>query len=72
MLFDVSEKVIIAMDNDNAGINSAKNIFKSMPLVKHGLYWLKYSHTKAKDIGEMTDNEIEEAVTGASVIPWWL
>ena len=72
MLFDVSEKVIIAMDNDNAGINSAKNIFKAMPLVKNGLYWLKYSHTKAKDIGEMTDNEIEEAVTGASVIPWWL
>lgn len=72
LLFDVADKVIVAMDNDKAGINSAKGIFKSMPYCKFGIFWLKYSHTDAKDIGEMTDTEIEEAVNGCSVIPWWM
>jgi DNA primase len=72
IVYEVAEKLIVAMDNDTAGIASAKSIFSDMPLLKGGVYWLKYSHTKAKDIGEMTDTEIEEAVTGASVIPWWL
>lgn len=72
LLFNVADKVIIAMDNDKAGIGSAKGIFKSMPYCRYGVFWLKYSHTDAKDIGEMTDTEIEEAVNGASVIPWWM
>jgi hypothetical protein len=72
LVYEVAEKLIVAMDNDSAGIASAKSIFSDMPLLKGGVYWLKYAHTKAKDIGEMTDEEIEEAVTGASVIPWWL
>lgn len=67
-----AEKLIIATDNDAAGIASAKRIFKEVPLLKGGCYWLKYSHTDAKDIGEMTDEEIEEAVVGSSVIPWWM
>lgn len=72
LLYTVSDKVIIALDNDNAGIASAKKIFKDMPALKGGMYWLKYSHTEAKDIGDMTDNQIEEAIIGASVIPWWI
>ena len=72
LLFDVADKVIIGLDNDKAGIGSAKQIFKSMPLARNGTYWLKYSHTDAKDIGEMTDEEIEIAVGQASVIPWWM
>ncbi len=68
----VSEKIIIATDNDQAGIDSAKKMFDSMPLLKGGVYWLKYSHTKAKDIGDMTDEELEEAIVGASVLPWWM
>lgn len=72
LLYDLADKVVIALDNDKAGTESAKKIFKEMPLVKGGMYWLKYSHTDAKDIGDMTDDEIWEAVTGASVIPWWL
>jgi hypothetical protein len=26
----------------------------------------------AKDIGEMTDEQIYKSVVGASIIPWWL
>lgn len=72
LLTDRVDKIIIALDNDDAGILSAEKIFKEMPLVRGGVLWLKYSHTKAKDIGEMTDDELEEAVKGASILPWWL
>ena len=72
ILTDRASKIIIALDNDDAGIASAQRVFREIPLVKGGVYWLKYSHTKAKDIGEMTDDEIEEAVSQASVVPWWM
>jgi DNA primase len=72
LAYSVADKVIVAMDNDEAGIASAKKIFKDMPLLKGGVYWLHYGHTKAKDLGDMTDDEIEIAVVNASVIPWWL
>lgn len=72
LAYSVADKLIVAMDNDKAGIDSAKNIFKDMPLLKGGVYWLKYKHTSAKDIGEMSDSELEEAVVNSSVIPWWL
>lgn len=72
LAYTVADKLIVAMDNDKAGIDSAKNIFKDMPLLKGGVYWLKYKHTSAKDIGEMSDAELEEAVVNSSVIPWWL
>jgi len=72
LLFGVADKVIVALDNDKAGINSAKQIFKSMPLIKQGIHWLHYKHTSAKDIGDMTDEEVEVAISNASVIPWWL
>lgn len=71
-IYSKAERLIVAMDNDNAGIDSAKKIFKDMPALKKGVYWLKYSHTKAKDLGDMTDEEMEEAITGSSVIPWWI
>jgi 5S rRNA maturation endonuclease (ribonuclease M5) len=72
LLYGVSEKVIVALDNDKAGIESAKKLFKDMPALKGGMFWLKYSHTKAKDLGDMTDDEIEQAIMDASVIPWWI
>lgn len=72
LLYDVADRLIVALDHDKAGTNSAKQIFKNLPLLRGGVRWLKYSHTEAKDIGEMTDSEIEEAVNEASIIPWWV
>jgi DNA primase len=70
---DVAERVIIAMDNDQAGIESAKHIFKNLPHIKGGTFWMDYSKARdAKDIGEMSDDQIYDAVTNASVIPWWV
>lgn len=72
LLCNTASRLIVAMDNDPAGVESAKKIFNNMPYFRGGLYWLKYSHTKAKDLGEMTSDEMEKAVLGASVIPWWV
>ena len=72
LLYNKADKVIVALDNDEAGITSAKKIFKDMPSLKNGVQWLKYKHTEAKDIGDMTDDEVYEAIMGASVIPWWV
>jgi 5S rRNA maturation endonuclease (ribonuclease M5) len=70
---EVADRVIIAMDNDKAGISSAKALLKHMPRLKGGMFWLDYSKAPdAKDIGEMTDEQIYKSVVGASIIPWWL
>lgn len=65
-------KLIVALDNDEAGINSAKKLKAALPSFRHPVTWLRYRHTSAKDLGEMTDSEIYEAVTKASVLPWWV
>lgn len=68
----ICDGLIIAFDNDEAGISSAKKVYDELPTLRHGVKWIKYKHTKAKDIGEMTREEIAEAVNEASVLPWWL
>jgi DNA primase len=72
LLSDMASRLIVALDNDEAGTASAKKIFSDMPHLRGGVYWLKYSHTHAKDIGDMTEDEIEQAILGASVVPWWV
>lgn len=72
ILSNFATKVIVAMDNDDAGIDSSLRLFGSMPRFKDGVLWLNYKHTKAKDIGDMTNDEIEEALSTAQPIPGWL
>ena len=43
-----------------------------MPEATGGINYLRYEHTNAKDIGDMTNDELEEALTGVSALPWWL
>lgn len=72
MLSNVCEKVIVAMDNDTAGIESSKKLFKALPRFRKGVLWLSYQKTKAKDIGEMSDLEILDAISDASAVPGWV
>ena len=72
ILEDAATKVIVAMDNDDAGIESGKRLWSQLPRFRDGILWMKYGHTTAKDLGDMTDSEINEAIDGASVLPWWL
>jgi DNA primase len=67
-----ADKIVIALDNDEAGISAGQRVFSQCPRPRGGIFFLRYEHTNAKDIGDMTNDEIEEAVHGATAIPWWL
>lgn len=68
----VADRVIVAMDNDEAGIESSKKLYKFMNRPRKGLLWWNYDGTSAKDIGDMTDEEIESGFKTATVIPPWV
>jgi DNA primase len=72
LLSEHADSLIIAMDNDDAGIESARRIAEQVPAFRYGVKYLHYAHTDAKDIGEMTQDEILTAVKQASVLPWWI
>lgn len=72
LLSNVATGLIVAMDNDSAGRDSSKRIWDSSMRFRDGVLWLDYSHTTAKDIGDMTDSEIMKAVENATVLPSWL
>jgi len=72
LLTDVAERVVIAMDNDEAGLAASKKIAKRIATPRRGLMWWNYSGTDAKDIGDMTDDEIESGLTNATVVPPWV
>ena len=72
ILSEHADSLIIAMDNDIAGIESAKRLSERLPSFRYGVKYLHYAHTNAKDIGDMTQDEILTALKKASVLPWWL
>ena len=71
LLSDVADKLIIAFDNDKAGREGAINLLKYLPRFKKGIQWLPY-RTNVKDIGEMSDEQLEQELCHTSVIPWWV
>jgi len=66
------DALIVALDNDEAGITVGKKLMTVLPSFRYGVKWMKYSHTKAKDIGEMDDSELAVAVKQATALPWWI
>lgn len=71
LLEQYADKLIVAMDNDEAGITSSKKLFSNLPRFRKGTLWLNYDGMDVKDLGEMTDEQIICAVTNASAIPKW-
>ena len=72
LLTAVADIVVVALDNDKAGIEASKKLYKNMATPRRGIRWWNYSGTDAKDIGDMTDDEIEHGFTTATLIPPWL
>jgi DNA primase len=72
LLASVASSLIVAMDNDDAGLSSSKRLFKSLPNFRRGVRWLNYRGINAKDIGDMTADEIERAVRTSTVLPPWI
>jgi len=71
LLEQYADRLIVAMDNDEAGVLAAKKLFDSLPRFRKGVLWLNYDGTDAKDIGDMADEQIVEAISSASAIPKW-
>lgn len=67
-----ADTLVIALDNDEAGIRAAERVARECPRPRGGINFLRYEHTNAKDIGDMTNDELVEALAGASALPWWL
>ena len=72
LLLHVADAVVVAMDNDEAGIESSKKIYKIMGTPRRGIKWWNYSGTSAKDIGDMSDDEIEQGFVTSTVVPPWI
>lgn len=66
------DSLIVALDNDEAGMTVGKKLMTALPSFRHGVKWIRYSHTKAKDIGEMDDSELAIAIKQATALPWWI
>ena len=50
---------------------AAKKLFDTLPRFRKGILWLNYDGTDAKDIGDMADEQIVNAISSASAIPKW-
>lgn len=54
-----AERLVIAMDNDEAGRKSSQAILKMLRKFGMEAWFFNYSKTSAKDIGDMTELEVE-------------
>lgn len=72
LLTTVAERVIIAMDNDEAGMKANQSIYRRIWTPRRGLKWWNYKGMDVKDIGDMTDEQIEQGLTTATVVPPWM
>lgn len=72
VLVHVADSIVIAMDNDEAGIESSKRLYDLLPRPRKSLKWWNYKGTDAKDIGDMTDDEIERGLMTATIVPPWI
>jgi hypothetical protein len=67
-----ADTLVVAMDNDEAGLEASKRIYKTMSQPRRGIRWWNYSSTSAKDIGDMTDDEIRFGFLNSTVVPPWI
>lgn len=60
-----ANRIIFAMDNDDAGKASSQALLRSCQDVGVEAYFFNYSHTDRKDIGAMSKSEISEGINSA-------
>lgn len=72
LLTQVADRVIVAMDNDDAGVTASQRIYKKISTPRRGLLWWNYNGVDAKDIGDMTDDQIAQGLETATVVPPWM
>lgn len=67
LIIQAASKLVIALDNDSAGKQGAKAIWKSYNR-RIPISFLSYKGTRAKDVGDCTDQEIRTAISNASIL----
>jgi hypothetical protein len=60
-----ADRLIIAMDNDDAGRASSSGVFASLRRFGMECWFFDYSLTDAKDVGDMTITEIERGLSNS-------
>lgn len=60
-----AERLIIAMDNDEAGTTASLKLLTEFRKQGMECSFFDYSHTDAKDVGDMTDQEILKGIESA-------
>lgn len=59
------DRVVLALDNDTAGLAAAAQVYARWRPRGLRMKFLNYTGTEAKDVGDMTDAQIHAAVEGA-------
>jgi len=72
ILVHSADTIVVAMDNDEAGVEASKRLYKNLSTPRGGLRWWNYSNTDAKDIGDMSDDDLRFGLTNATVVPPWI
>ena len=62
------DKLILALDNDDAGRQQTRRIQKLLPSFRKGVWYWQYAPGDPKDIGEMTDGQIIRGINSVSSI----
>lgn len=65
LLMTAADEVVIALDADDAGRKAAARLLSATRGVLRSVRFFDYSRTRAKDVGEMTRDEIEAGIAGA-------
>jgi DNA primase len=64
-LLEEHEHIIVALDNDDAGKASSRDLLDWAESEHRGIWFFDYSHTDQKDIGGMSKSEIEQGLDNA-------
>lgn len=72
LLLHVADQIVVAMDNDEAGVASSKKLYNLLGTPRRGIKWWNYKGVDVKDIGDMTDEQIESGLLTATVVPPWI
>lgn len=70
LITDSFDRVIVALDNprvDKAGLMEARRLHKLWPSFRKGVRYWNYGDLEAKDIGEMTKNQIWDGLDNLTV-----
>ena len=65
------DKLIIALDNDEAGVKQTRRIQKLLPSFRQGVWYWRYDEPHPpgpKDIGDMSDGQIIKGISNVSSI----